>query len=65
MDSICIACGKTFDCGADQSQCWCQTLPALDLSTLQDHEKGGCFCLACLHERLHRRPLSTPKELHQ
>ncbi len=63
--SQCIACGNGFQCGmvdtgADQP-CWCTQLPPLPAGRLQSADDGralGCYCPACLRDRV-----ATPDEI--
>ncbi|MGL4575479.1 MAG: cysteine-rich CWC family protein [Burkholderiaceae bacterium] len=50
MQTKCQRCGVSFGCGANAGSCWCQALPALDLSALPKTQASGCFCPACLEQ---------------
>jgi len=49
----CIACGKSFCCGAATGLCWCMELPRL--SAIPADQSAGCLCRECLlahHEKI-------------
>ena len=49
QDVTCARCESSFSCGANASYCWCQTVPALDISQRPaDLRERGCLCLRCL-----------------
>ncbi|MEQ1596885.1 MAG: cysteine-rich CWC family protein [Casimicrobium sp.] len=51
----CGQCGAPFVCGANAANCWCQSLPLLDLSKRSaDELAAGCLCPECLSAALNR-----------
>ena len=54
--TACPRCGRSFDCGAQDSSkpCWCVSLPALPLEEL-GRQDAGCYCPDCLRTRLAER----------
>lgn len=48
LPSRCTRCGAAFECGVNQSSCWCQALPALDPARFD--AAAGCYCPVCLAE---------------
>lgn len=50
-ESRCVACGKSFRCGAaaGDGRCWCEALPRV---LKPDPAVSGCYCPLCLRERL-------------
>jgi hypothetical protein len=47
--ATCPRCAQAFACGASAASCWCQSLPAMDLSRRPPDLAGrGCLCGGCL-----------------
>lgn len=58
LTSRCTRCGTAFECGVNQSSCWCQALPALEPARFD--AAAGCYCPGCLAELVRAQTGETP-----